>query len=83
MIPVQNILDQNGLVCKEVGITYQSDHLQVNGQIESEALSNVTKKTFNNDSIKAWNLAPKDLKDKGNIYGAKAATKKFVKMLPI
>ena len=32
---------------------------------------------------KAWNLAPKDFKVKVNIYGAKAAIKKFVKTLPI
>ena len=33
--------------------------------------------------IKAWNRAPNDLKNKANIYGAKAAIKKFVKTLPI
>ena len=52
------------------------------GYIKSKALSNITKKTFINDSIKAWNRAPNDLKNKANIYGAKAAIKKFVKTLP-
>ena len=40
-IPLRNVLDQNGLINKEVGVTYQSDHLQVNGQIAESALDHV------------------------------------------
>ena len=39
----------------------------------------ILQKTFINDSIKAWNLAPNDLKIKVNIYGAKVAIKTFWK----
>ena len=56
---------------------------QVSGYIKSNAKSNVTQKTFINDSIKAWNLAPNELKTTVTINGAKAAIKKFVKTLPI
>ena len=56
---------------------------QVSGYIKSNAKSNVTQKTFINDSIKAWNLAPNELKTTMTINGAKAAIKKFVKTLPI
>ena len=56
---------------------------QAAGYLKSKALTNVTKKTFINDSIKAWNLAPKDLKNKQNIFGAKKAIKEFVKTIPI
>ena len=56
---------------------------QAAGYIKTKALSNVTKKTFINDSIKAWNCAPNELKNTANIYGAKAAIKIFVKTLPI
>ena len=40
-------------------------------------------KQFINDSIKAWNLAPNELKNSVSIYGAKNAIKKFVKTIPI
>ena len=53
------------------------------GKINSSALSKVTKDTFINDSIKAWNKAPTDLKSKQCLSGAKASIKKFVTTLPI
>ena len=56
---------------------------QIAGYIKTKALSNVTKKTFINDSIKAWNHAPNELKNTVNIHGAKAAIKKYVKTLPM
>ena len=40
-IPLRNVLDQCGLMSKEVGKTYQSDHLQTNGQIAESALDHV------------------------------------------
>ena len=36
-----------------------------------------------NDSVKAWNNAPNELKTTTTIHGAKAAIKKFVKTIPI
>ena len=56
---------------------------QAAGYIKSTALSNITKKTFINDSIKAWNLAPNELKNSVSIYGAKNVIKKIVKTIPI
>ena len=56
---------------------------QAAGYIKTKARSNVTKKTFINDSIKAWNKAPNELKNTVNINGAKAAIKNFVKTIPI
>ena len=56
---------------------------QVAGYIKSKALTNITKKTFINDSVKAWNQAPLSIKMQTNIHGAKNAIKQFVKTLPI
>ena len=56
---------------------------QAAGYLKTKALSKVTQKTFINDSIKAWNRAPNDLKNTVTIHGAKAAIKKFVKTIPI
>ena len=56
---------------------------QLAGYIKSKALSNITKKTFINDSVKVWNIAPNSLKIQTSIYGAKSDIKQFVKTLPI
>ena len=56
---------------------------QAAGYIQSKARSNVTKETFINDSIKAWNRAPNEIKNTVSIHGAKATIKKFVKTIPI
>ena len=56
---------------------------KLSGYLKNDALSNVTKKTFINDSVKAWNLAPNDIKSANSIYGAKVAIKQFVKTIPI
>ena len=56
---------------------------QRNGKIHSNAFSTGTKNTFINDSIKAWNNAPNELKNNRCLSGAKATIKKFVATLPI
>ena len=56
---------------------------QRNGKIHSNAFSTGTKNTFINDSIKAWNNAPNELKNNRCLSGAKASIKKFVATLPI
>ena len=56
---------------------------QLAGYIKSKASSNITKKTFINDSVKARNLKPNSLKMQTSIYGAKSDIKQFVKTLPI
>ena len=41
------------------------------------------KNTFINDSKKAWNKSPVDIKNASSLNSAKVAIKKFVKMLPV
>ena len=53
------------------------------GIINSTAFSKVTKDTFINDSIKAWNNAPQELKNNWCLSGAKTLIKKFVMTLPV
>ena len=48
-----------------------------------QAFSKCTKDTFKNDSIKAWNNSPMDLKTINSLSGANALIEKFVKTLPI
>ena len=54
-----------------------------NGVLKSTANSDGTQRTFINDGIKAWNLAPKEIKKFVSFTSAKAAIKTFVKTLPI
>ena len=51
--------------------------------LPTQGFSNLTKNTFINDGIKAWNLAPKNVKECTTYSSAKLAIKKFVKTLPI
>ena len=53
------------------------------GVMKVTACSEVTKRTFINDGIKAWNLAPYEVKTSSTFGGAKKAIKTFVKQLPI
>ena len=39
--PLIEVLDVNGLVCHQVGNTYQADHAQANGNIAESALDHV------------------------------------------
>ena len=52
------------------------------GSLKCNAVANVTKNTFINDSKKAWNKSPLDLKNASSLQSAKAI-KKFVKMPPV
>ena len=53
------------------------------GSLKCNAVANVTKNTFINDSKKAWNKSPLDIKNASSLQSAKVAIKKFVKMLPV
>ena len=55
----------------------------IDGSIKCSAYTKVTKNTFINDSIKAWNKSPLEIKNAKNLYGAKAAIRKFVTILPV
>ena len=53
------------------------------GKIKQMAFSKITKDTFINDCIKAWNLAPSELKNLKCLSGAKASIRKYVLTLPL
>ena len=53
------------------------------GVLKNDALSKVTKNTFINDSITAWNKCPMDIKNSTSLSGVKITIKKFVKKLPV
>ena len=59
-IQLKNVLDQCGLMSKEVGKTYQSDHLQTNGQIAESALDHVYCSKVLKKSLKSknWTMGP-------------------------
>ena len=54
-----------------------------NGTLPVSGFSELSKNTFINDGIKAWNLAPTSIKDCNTFASAKTAIKKFVKSIPI
>ena len=47
---------------KTVNIEEQVTRAMTDGSLKSDALSKVTKSTFINDSITAWNTSPMDIK---------------------
>ena len=38
---LKNMLEQEGLQCLDVGLTYQADHAQPNGNVASSALDHI------------------------------------------
>ena len=54
-----------------------------NDMLPVQSFSELSKSTFINDGIKAWNLAPKNIKDCTTYATAKNEIKKFVKTIPI
>ena len=53
-----------------------------NGLLKMTAASDVTQITFINDGLKAWNLAPDQVKKSLTFTSSKEAIKYFLKMLP-
>ena len=51
--------------------------------IKVTAASNLTQRTFINDGIKAWNLAPQGIKESQTLEKAKSEIKKLIKLIPI
>ena len=54
-----------------------------NGTLPVSSFSELSKNTFINDGVKAWNLAPISIKECNTFASAKIAIKKFVKTIPI
>jgi hypothetical protein len=53
------------------------------GKLNTTAFSKVTKDTFINDCIKAWNEIPMEIKNSTCLSGAKSLIKKFVVTIPM
>ena len=53
------------------------------GQLKEAKISNSCEKTFLNDAIHIWNIAPLALEQCKALYGAKKLIKSFVNSLPI
>ena len=53
------------------------------GVLVEARLSGLSQKTFLNDAIHIWNLAPSDLKRCPSIFSAKKSIKTFVSTLPL
>ena len=54
-----------------------------NGDLVEKGISILSKNTYLNDAIRAWNLIPEDQKNCETIWSAKKSIKNFVKTLPI
>ena len=53
------------------------------GKLVELGVSNLSKCTFHNDAIKAWNVAPISIKSCKTIFAAKREIRIFVKTLPV
>ena len=71
------------LVKKESGPNVRSMRSITNEVLPTQSFSELSKKTFINDGIKAWNKAPAKIKDCITYASAKNEIKKFVKTIPI
>ena len=73
---------KRGIVKRELEITHllNSENIDIIFLTETDTKQMACETDY---TIKAWNRASNDLKNKANIYGAKAAIKFFVKTLPI
>ena len=68
---------------KESGPNIRSMRSITNEMLPVKSFSELSKNTFINDGIKAWNLAPMSIKNCRTYVSAKNEIKKFVKIIPI
>ena len=68
---------------RDAGPNVRSMRSITNDMLPVQSFSELSKSTFINDGIKAWNLAPKNIKDCTTYATAKNEIKKFVKTIPI
>ena len=71
------------LVRREIGQNFRSMRSISNKMLPVQSFSELSKNTFINDGIKAWNLATPKIKMCMTYASAKTEIKKFVKSLPI
>ena len=67
---------------RDSGPNVRSMRSITNDMLLVQSFSELSKSTFTNDGIKAWNLAPKNFKDCTTYATAKNEIKKFVKTIP-
>ena len=58
-----------------VNVEERVTRAMTDGLLKSDALTKVTKNTFINDSITAWNKSPMDIKNSTNLHGVKLPLK--------
>ena len=68
---------------KDSGSDVRSMRSISNEMLPVKSFSELSKNTFINDGIKAWNLAPISIKNCSSYASAKTEIKKFVRMIPI
>ena len=68
---------------KESGPNIRSMRSITNERLPVKSFSELSKNTFINDGIKAWNLAPMSIKNCSIYASAKNEIKKFVKTISI
>ena len=71
------------LIKQESGANVRSMRSVTNEMLPDQSFSELSKNTFINDGIKAWNRAPSNIKLCKTHASAKAEIKKFVKSKPI
>ena len=71
------------LIKKESGPNVRSMRSITNEILPVQSFSELSKNTFINDGIKAWNLAPLQIKSCNLYASAKTEIKKFIKSIPI
>ena len=71
------------LIKREVGPNIRAIRSITNEKLPVHCFSELSRNTFINDGVKAWNLAPSNIKMCTSYASAKAEIKKFVKTIPI
>ena len=71
------------LVKRESGPDVRSMRSISNEMLPVKSFTELSKSTFINDGIKAWNLAPVSIKECKTFASAKNEIKKFAKIIPI
>ena len=71
------------IVKRESGPNIRAMRSITNEVLPTQNFSELSKQTFINDGIKAWNVAPLKIKSCSSYASAKTEIKKFVKSIPI
>ena len=67
---------------KKMEVNEDTSTTIASGKLVESGTSQYAKNTYYNDSVKAWNRAPDNIKNCKSIWSAKKAIKSFVQTLP-